>query len=108
MKCGVFCGLAANVIPIWQQRLYFLAAGASGNERLTIPDRTANKMSAEISSTYILVERRLPKSIGRALVAMTTGLKPYGATPSLNTAFVVATRWSAARPSRNPPPIDDP
>jgi hypothetical protein len=64
--------------------------------------------SKDKSSTYIRIARLCPTSFGSTAVAITTGLRPYGATPSRKIAERVAIRWSVARPNSNPPPMDDP
>ena len=60
------------------------------------------------SSVYIRVARLGPTSFGSTAVAITTGLRPYGATPRRKIAEGVAIRWSVARPNSNPPPMTDP
>jgi hypothetical protein len=49
-------------------------------------------MSIDKSSMYILFDRGRPVTLGRIAVAMSTGLSPYGETPSQKVACVVATR----------------
>ena len=67
-----------------------------------------NQASMCESSLYKFMAKLLPRSSGKTLVAMTTGLKPNGATPNLNLAATVATRKSVAKPKRKPPPTDVP
>ena len=75
-----------------RQETYAFAVLRSDSTSSTTPDTMALCASNDTSSTYIQLERLCPTSPGSTAVAITTGLRPYGATPSRKVADRVAIR----------------